>query len=300
MKNSPTITILIALWLFSASRVDAADLSISVGTLDLPLSASTSLEIYLNPGTGAVSSVGATLSYTPADLAVDFAGINQQILGGPTSAVHRIDHRPGKVTAAASRPAGTGYTPATTDWFMLLHVRRLQTNSTTISVEDAFTALGPAPTFYDVPLSNIVFGVIGTDSDGDGISDAWEYAYFQNLTTAGAGTDFDGDGVSDLQESLDGTNPRIPYLTSDPELTGVAPTGPGRLSLIFLTELDVYYRLEYSTTLQDPAWSNAVFALESGGDADQTVFIGDGSPGVIYVDYPSALAAYYRLAVDEE
>jgi hypothetical protein len=38
------------------------------------------------------------------------------------------------------------------------------------------------------------------DTDGDHIPDAWEYRYFGNLTTAGIGTDFDGDGLTDLRE----------------------------------------------------------------------------------------------------
>jgi ELWxxDGT repeat protein len=41
-----------------------------------------------------------------------------------------------------------------------------------------------------------------TDSDGDGIDDAWEELWFGNLTTADAKSDFDKDGYSDLQEYL--------------------------------------------------------------------------------------------------
>ncbi|MBI3852780.1 MAG: hypothetical protein HY298_21200 [Verrucomicrobia bacterium] len=47
----------------------------------------------------------------------------------------------------------------------------------------------------------------GTDSDGDGIADAYEYTYFGNLTTMNAVSDYDGDGVSDRNEYLAGTNP---------------------------------------------------------------------------------------------
>ncbi|WP_417909802.1 hypothetical protein [Candidatus Electronema sp. PJ] len=41
-----------------------------------------------------------------------------------------------------------------------------------------------------------------TDSDGDGIDDAWEEEYFGDLTTANALTDWDKDGYTDLQEYL--------------------------------------------------------------------------------------------------
>ena len=47
----------------------------------------------------------------------------------------------------------------------------------------------------------------GTDSDGDGIPDAWELLWFGNLTTANASSDYDGDGSSDRQECLADTNP---------------------------------------------------------------------------------------------
>jgi hypothetical protein len=50
----------------------------------------------------------------------------------------------------------------------------------------------------------------GTDSDGDGIPDAWEMRYAGNLTTFTATSDYDGDGQSDLQEYLADTNPLDP------------------------------------------------------------------------------------------
>lgn len=45
------------------------------------------------------------------------------------------------------------------------------------------------------------------DSDGDGISDAWEQRSFGNLTQATEISDADNDGLSDLNESLFGANP---------------------------------------------------------------------------------------------
>jgi hypothetical protein len=44
------------------------------------------------------------------------------------------------------------------------------------------------------------------DTDGDGMSDAWEMEHFGTLDRDGTG-DFDGDGVSDLDEFLNGTDP---------------------------------------------------------------------------------------------
>lgn len=45
-----------------------------------------------------------------------------------------------------------------------------------------------------------------SDTDGDGITDTWETAYFGNLDRDGTG-DYDGDGVTDLDEFLLGTDP---------------------------------------------------------------------------------------------
>jgi hypothetical protein len=50
----------------------------------------------------------------------------------------------------------------------------------------------------------------GTDRDGDGIPDAWEWTWFGNLTTASARSDYDQDGMLDRQEYLADSNPRNP------------------------------------------------------------------------------------------
>lgn len=47
----------------------------------------------------------------------------------------------------------------------------------------------------------------GPDSDGDGITDAWELSYTNTLTALSNTTDTDGDGFSDLNEHLADTNP---------------------------------------------------------------------------------------------
>src|SRR5207253_9976348 len=46
----------------------------------------------------------------------------------------------------------------------------------------------------------------GPDSDGDGMDDDWEMAYFGTLARDGKG-DFDGDGRTDLEEFQAGTDP---------------------------------------------------------------------------------------------
>jgi hypothetical protein len=46
----------------------------------------------------------------------------------------------------------------------------------------------------------------GDDTDGDGLDDDWEVAYFSNLARDGTG-DIDGDGADDGAEFLAGTDP---------------------------------------------------------------------------------------------
>lgn len=48
----------------------------------------------------------------------------------------------------------------------------------------------------------LVNGNTVVDSDQDGIDDAWERLYFDDLTTLSAQTDYDKDGYSDLWEYL--------------------------------------------------------------------------------------------------
>lgn len=47
----------------------------------------------------------------------------------------------------------------------------------------------------------------GLDSDGDGITDAWELSYTNTLKAFTAISDTDGDGIADLNESLADTSP---------------------------------------------------------------------------------------------
>lgn len=74
-----------------------------------------------------------------------------------------------------------------------------------------YTELGAFPVIIAKDMASVVravnFSSGNTDTDGDGISDAWEIQYFGNLTTANATTDFDKDTYSDFVEFEAGTDP---------------------------------------------------------------------------------------------
>lgn len=57
-------------------------------------------------------------------------------------------------------------------------------------------------------IARLDFGDV--DTDGDGMSDAWELAYFGSITGANPHDDPDGDGRSNLTEFLQGTDPLTP------------------------------------------------------------------------------------------
>ena len=87
-----------------------------------------------------------------------------------------------------------------------------------------------------------------TDTDGDGIDDAWEMQWFGNLTIAGLGTDKDGDGQSDAAEYVADTNP---FDAAD-NLKIVSHTyanGQTTVSLTFTSQPSRRYRLQHSADL---------------------------------------------------
>ena len=111
--------------LLASSLSAAGNITIGVDTNDLPVGATTTIQLFLQPGAGAVAGVGATLCYAPSDLEVQYAGMDLGSVGGPTQAVHMVSHTPGKVVLGAARPQGTTHTPTVPEPIALLQVQRL-------------------------------------------------------------------------------------------------------------------------------------------------------------------------------
>src|SRR5262249_45599170 len=89
-----------------------------------------------------------------------------------------------------------------------------------------------------------------TDSDGDGLPDAWETTYFNDPSSADPDADPDGDGMSNRAEYLAGTDPTDPssYLRIDPV------TAPPGAVVSFLPPPQRTYPVEYPDTLAPGSW----------------------------------------------
>ncbi len=108
----------------------------------------------------------------------------------------------------------------------------------------------------------------GIDSDGDGITDAWELGYTNILTAFTATSDTDGDGASDLNEHLADTNPFDPddllRITLYSTLFG---SGSETNTLTWLSRETRCYQIDYRTNLNfGTSWldATALFAPDPG------------------------------------
>jgi uncharacterized lipoprotein YddW (UPF0748 family) len=134
------------------------------------------------------------------------------------------------------------------------------------------------------------------DTDHDLLPDSWEGRWFGNLTTAGLGTDTDGDGLSDRAEYIAGTDPTKP--TSS--LSLAVEWNLGQVEVSFTARgaagagyqnAERHYRLE-TTASPGP---NAVWSPVP-GIADHTA--DSGSVTLACGISPAAGAArFYRLCV---
>ena len=123
------------------------------------------------------------------------------------------------------------------------------------------------------------FQALSADSDGDGIPDDVELAWFGNLTRANATTDSDGDGVKDIDEWIGGTNAADPRSTTRLALD---PQPGGGRSISWNGQAGRVYDLLWSSDL-------ITFVPIAEG-------LTPGSPFTI-LDSNSANKGFYRLRV---
>ena len=111
---------------------------------------------------------------------------------------------------------------------------------------------GLTQTDFSPSADVFLFRVGATDSDGDGMDDEWELAFFDTLARAGSG-DFDGDGASDKSEFLAGTDPTNAGSTL-PVLAISAVSSSSR-TLFWNAIPGRSYRAEYKNAAEVPGWT---------------------------------------------
>jgi hypothetical protein len=117
----------------------------------------------------------------------------------------------------------------------------------------------------------------GADTDGDGLTDAYELTWAGNLTTMKATTDSDGDGFSDLAEYLADTNP---FNAADNlRITSYRRVAAGKFDLTWLSRATRRYHVQLRVDI-DPAtaWSDSGLGLltpDSGVETRRTILHAD-------------------------
>jgi Tol biopolymer transport system component len=90
------------------------------------------------------------------------------------------------------------------------------------------------------------------DTDGDGMDDSLEKAYFGDLSHNGSG-DSDGDGVSDWMEAKIGTDPMNPASGFNPR-AAVSPNS-GHIRITWESAPGRSYRVQYKDDLNQTNWN---------------------------------------------
>ncbi len=102
----------------------------------------------------------------------------------------------------------------------------------------------------------------GPDTDGDGMDDDWEMAYFGTLARDGSG-DFDGDGRTDLQEFQAGTDPT--NSGSILRALTVAPQGGGATKVLWSAVPGKRYQVQFKDDLAGSGWNTLPGATLANG-----------------------------------
>jgi len=122
---------------------------------------------------------------------------------------------------------------------------------------------------YNDARDVFVLHLEGPDTDGDGIDDGWEMAYFGTLARDGSG-DFDGDGQTDLQEYIAGTDPTGNNSTL--RVLTLTLMGGGGTKLIWSATPGKSYQVQFKDCLGDPAgWTNLPGVAVANGTTMSTV-----------------------------
>jgi hypothetical protein len=146
-----------------------------------------------------------------------------------------------------------------------------------------------------------IYTTTGTDTDGDGLPDAWEQILIENsggaltdVTQVLGQDDFDADGVSNLDEYRAGT---YAFLQDDfPKVEEVTRLTNGKVRLRFLTTPGISYRAYQATQLgTDAVWNPVRLTLtEADGATSFDAVVGNGNFVSVYVGAAESIQ-FYRL-----
>ncbi|MBI3848808.1 MAG: PD40 domain-containing protein [Verrucomicrobia bacterium] len=112
-----------------------------------------------------------------------------------------------------------------------------------------------------------------SDTDGDGLPDDWELAYFNGLQRDGTG-DYDGDGQTDLMEFMAGTDPT--NAGSILRVVTLSSPSSGPVQIFWSAVPGKKYRVQFKTSLSDSMWNDLVGDVTA---TDTTGFKEDSSAG---------------------
>jgi len=123
-----------------------------------------------------------------------------------------------------------------------------------------------SPGAGDLQISDIT-----GDSDGDGMTDKWEFEYGLNrFTNSDALLDLDGDRYANLSEFIAGTIPTNP--ASLLQITRIVLTnGADTVLAYFPTISNRTYRIEYADKLTNASWTIVTNPTVTGNDAEQSI-----------------------------
>ncbi len=143
------------------------------------------------------------------------------------------------------------------------------------------------PGDYNDTRDVFVVSLAGPDTDGDGLDDDWEVAYFNDLTRDGTG-DFDHDGASDAEEFRTGTDPaatasvlRVLTLTT---AAGPQSSAPRTTTLFWASTPFRRYRVQFKDSDVNGPWTDLPGdVLATGTTASKAhVTQAGGSPRAFY------------------